>query len=79
MARIGKAFVEFFILTEEQRKDVGLKFLELGNIGAGALFFGSALSEGRIKLPYVVSGVLWWILTFCIYVILTKERGKRND
>lgn len=38
MARIGKALVEFFTLTEEQRHVVGEKVLELGNIGASHWF-----------------------------------------
>ncbi|MDZ7290720.1 MAG: hypothetical protein ONB44_18455 [candidate division KSB1 bacterium] len=59
MARFGKTIVEFLTLTEEQRKIVGEKVLELGNIGAGALIFGSALAEGRIKWFHLVSGVLF--------------------
>ncbi len=78
MARIGKAFVEFFTLTEEQRHAVGEKFLELGNIGFGALIFGSALAEGRLRWFHLVVGALFWFLMFCVYIFLTKPRGK-ND
>lgn len=79
MARIGKAFVEFFILTEEQRHVVGEKILEFGNIGAGALIFGSALAEGRIRWFYLVGGILFWILMFLAYLFITKQRGKKDD
>jgi hypothetical protein len=44
MARIVRGVIEFFTLTEEQRHAVGEKFLELGNIGFGALIFGSAFA-----------------------------------
>jgi hypothetical protein len=79
MARIGKAFVEFFTLTQEQRHVSGEKVLEMGNIGAGALIFGSALSEGRIKWFYAVVGLVFWIAMFCIYLHITKPRGKKDD
>jgi len=79
MARLGKAFVDFFTLTEEQRKVVGEKVLELGNIGAGALIFGSAFAEARIRWFYLVSGILFWILMFLAYLSITKQRGKKDD
>ena len=77
MARIAKTAVKFFTLTEEQRHAVGEKFLELGNIGFGALIFGSALAEGRLKWLHLVGGALFWFLMFCVYVFLTKLRGKK--
>ena len=78
MARIGKAFVEFFTLTEEQRRVVGEKVLELGNIGASALVFGTALAEGRIKWQYMLAGALFWLLMFCGYLLIIS-RGGKND
>jgi hypothetical protein len=76
---IVRVAVEFFTLTEEQRKVVGEKYLDLGNIGAGALVFGTALAEGRIKWFYVIGGVLFWVLMLFIYFHLTKPRGKKDD
>ena len=77
MARIAKSAVKFFTLTEEQRHAVGEKFLELGNIGLGALIFGSAMAEGRLEWFHPVVGALLWFLMFCVYVYLTKPRGKK--
>ena len=77
MVRIARAVVEFFTLTEEQRDALGEKFLELGNIGFGALIFGSALTEGRLKWFHLAVGALFWFLMFCVYVFLTKPRGKK--
>jgi hypothetical protein len=74
--------IEFFALSEEQGKVVGEKILELGNIGAGALAFGSALAEGRIRWIYIVSGALFGFITFGVYLFvtkLTKPQGERND
>jgi len=79
MPRSAKAIFEFFTLSEEQRKVAGEKFLDFANIGSAALIFGSALSEGRIKWPYFISGILLWIFFFCFYILLTKTRGKEND
>jgi hypothetical protein len=79
MAQIVEAFVEFFTLTEEQRKVVGEKVLELGNIGASALVFGTALAEGRIKWQYMLAGALFWLLMFCGYLLITRSRGRKND
>jgi len=79
MIRLGKAIVIFFTLSDEQRKVVGEKVLELGNIGGGALVFGSALAGGDVKLPYIVTGIAWWFLCFCIYIFQTKSRGEKND
>ncbi|MGH7450031.1 MAG: hypothetical protein ACRENG_01665 [bacterium] len=79
MARLARAIAEFFMLTQEQRHVIGEKVLEMGNIGAGALIFGSALSEGRITWFYVFAGLLFWIVMFCIYLHLTKSRGKKDD
>jgi len=76
MAHIVKLALEFFTPTEEQRQTIGEKILDLGNIGAGALVFGSALAEGRIRWFHLISGFLFWILMFCIYFSLTKTRGK---
>lgn len=76
MARIGRMAVEFFTLSEEQRNAVGEKFLELGNIGFGALIFGSALAEGRLLWFHLIAGTLFWFLMFCVYVFLTKSRGE---
>jgi len=75
---IVRVAVEFFTLTEEQRKVVGEKYLDLGNIGAGALVFGTALAEGRIKWFYVIGGVLFWVLMFFIYFHLTKPRRQER-
>jgi hypothetical protein len=77
MARIARAVFEFFTLTEEQRHAVGEKFLELGNIGFGALIFGSALTEGRLKWFHLVVGALFWFLMFYVYVFLTKSRDQK--
>jgi hypothetical protein len=79
MARIGRAIAEFFTLTEEQRHLVGEKVLELGNIGASALVFGTALAEGRIKWQYMLAGALFWLLMFCGYLLITRSRGGKND
>jgi hypothetical protein len=79
MARIGTAFIEFFTLTEAQRRVVGEKYLELGNIGASALVFGTALAEGRIRWLYAIGGALFGGVMFLIYLYLTKSRGKKND
>jgi hypothetical protein len=78
MARIGNFVITFFTLTEEQRKVVGEKVLEFGNIGGGALIFGSALAEGRIRWIHLVGGFLFWILMFCLYLLLTKSRGEKK-
>jgi len=50
---------------------------ELGNIGFGALIFGSALAEGRLNWFHLIVGALFWFLMFCVYVFLTKPRGKK--
>jgi hypothetical protein len=77
MPRFAGTVVEFLTLTEEQRNAVGEKFLELGNIGFGALIFGSALAERRLQWYHLVVGALFWFLMFCVYVFITKPRGKR--
>ena len=77
MAIIPRAVSDFFTLNQEQRDAVGEKFLELGNIGAAALIFGRALTEGRLRWFHVTVGVLFWFIMFCIYVLLTKPRGEK--
>lgn len=77
MPSIARAIVEFLTLTEEQLRAVGEKFLELGNIGVGALIFGSALAEGRLAWIHLVVGALFWFLMFFIYVFLAKPREKK--
>jgi hypothetical protein len=79
MARFTRAIAEFFTLTEEQRKVVGEKVLELGNLGGGALVFGTALAEGRVKWLYLIIGALFWFIMFCVYLALTKTRGEKHD
>jgi len=79
MTRIISAAFEFFAMTEEQRQIVGEKVLDLGNIGASALVFGTALAEGRVRWIYMVTGALFWLLMFCGYLLLTKSRGGKND
>jgi hypothetical protein len=78
MLSSAKAIFEFFALTEEQAKVLGEKVLDFANIGSGALIFGSALSEGRIKWSYLISGMLLWVFSFVFYLILTNQRGKKN-
>ncbi len=75
--RITKAVGKFFALTEEQRHAIGEKFLDLGNIGLGALIFGSALAEGRLRWVHFIVGTLFWFLMLGVYVFLTKPRGKK--
>jgi len=79
MARIGKIIFAFLTLTDDQRQTIDEKVLDFGNIGASALVFGSALAEGHVKWLYMISGVLWWVITFFIYILLTKHRGEEND
>jgi len=79
MARIWNAIPEFFVLNREQGSTVGEKILDFGNIGAGALIFGSALTEGRIRWFHIIGGILFWVIMFCFYLIvvrLTKTRGE---
>jgi hypothetical protein len=45
----------------------------MGNIGGGALVFGSALAEGHNKWLYITGGTAWWFLCFYLYGTLTKE------
>jgi len=77
MTRIVKSIFEFFTLTEEQRQIVGEKVLDFGNIGSGALIFGSAFAQGRIKWFYLFSGMLLWFILLCVYLALTKSRGEK--
>jgi len=77
MANIVKSVFEFFTLTEGQRQVVGEKTLDFGNIGSGALIFGSALAEGRIKWVYLFCGMFLWFVLFCVYLALTKSRGEK--
>jgi hypothetical protein len=46
-------------MTEEQRQTTGEKVLDLGNIGASALVFGTALAEGRVRWIYMVTDALF--------------------
>lgn len=52
--------------TQDQRGRIGEKFLDLGNIAAGALMFGQFISDKPFSLGIAVLGFLVVIVLYLV-------------
>lgn len=61
-------------LTQDQREKVAEKLMELGNVAAGALLFGQALSGSPFNFTLAFLGLLLLFWFYAMAFILMKWR-----
>jgi hypothetical protein len=67
--------MRFPILTQNDQSRIAKKVMELGNVGAGALIFGQALSGNQYRLDLATLGFFALIIGYVISIIIMWKKS----